>query len=79
MGAAKTAVRHWTIRDQRKHWDSLSGLKQANAHTGALYQENKGPVKLEQRPATMSGKVTHKTLPPKTAPLQTGSGKQHQV
>jgi hypothetical protein len=28
-GVAKKAVRDWTITDHRKHWDSLSGLKQA--------------------------------------------------
>jgi hypothetical protein len=30
-GVARKAVRDWTITDHRKHWDSLSGLKQANA------------------------------------------------
>jgi hypothetical protein len=25
---AKKAARDWTIRDHRKHWDSLSGLRQ---------------------------------------------------
>jgi hypothetical protein len=29
MGVAKKTVRDWIIRDHRKHWDSLSGLKQA--------------------------------------------------
>jgi hypothetical protein len=29
MGVAKKAVKCWTIRDHRKHWDSLSGFKQA--------------------------------------------------
>jgi hypothetical protein len=31
MGVAKKAVGDWTIRDHRKHWDSLSGLKKAKA------------------------------------------------
>jgi hypothetical protein len=30
-GVAKKAVMDWTIRDCRKHWDSLSGLKQGKA------------------------------------------------
>jgi hypothetical protein len=31
VGVAKKAVRDWTIRDHRKHWDSLNGLKQVKA------------------------------------------------
>jgi hypothetical protein len=31
MGVSKKAVMDWTIRGHRKHWDSLSGLKQVNA------------------------------------------------
>jgi hypothetical protein len=28
VGVAKKAARDWTSRDHRKHWDSLSGLRQ---------------------------------------------------
>jgi hypothetical protein len=31
MGVAKKAVRDWTNRDYRKHWDSLIGLKLGKA------------------------------------------------
>jgi hypothetical protein len=31
MGVTKKAARDWTIRDHRKHRDSLSGLRQAKA------------------------------------------------
>jgi hypothetical protein len=31
IGVAKKAVKHWAIRDYRKHWYSLSVLKQAKA------------------------------------------------
>jgi hypothetical protein len=31
MVVAKKEVRDWTIRDHRKHWDILSGLKQPKA------------------------------------------------
>jgi hypothetical protein len=41
-GVAKKVVRDWTIRYNRKHWNSLSGLKQAKA----LCQENKGAVQI---------------------------------
>jgi hypothetical protein len=37
-------------------------------HTEAHCQENKGTVKLEQRPVTMGGTTTHRTLPPKRTP-----------
>jgi hypothetical protein len=31
VGVPNMAARDWTIRDLRKHWDSVSGLKQAKA------------------------------------------------
>jgi hypothetical protein len=31
MGVSKKAVRDWTFRDHRKHWESSSGPKQAKA------------------------------------------------
>jgi hypothetical protein len=40
MAVAKKVVRDQTIRDHRKHWDFLSGLKQAKAPT-------KGAVKIK--------------------------------
>jgi hypothetical protein len=35
-GVAKKVVRDWTIRYDRKHWNSLSGLKQAEVLRGTL-------------------------------------------
>jgi hypothetical protein len=31
MGVTKTAIRDWTIRDHRRHWDSLSEPKHGKA------------------------------------------------
>jgi hypothetical protein len=63
MGVVENEVMDWLIRDHRKHWDSLSGLKTGrDTHTGTHCQQNKGAVKAEQRPAAMSGRTTHRTV-----------------
>jgi hypothetical protein len=74
MGVAKKVVRDWTIRDNRKHWDSLSGLTGKGTHTGLLCQENKGAVKFEQRPAMLGGRTTHMTVPSKRTHFHTAPG-----
>jgi hypothetical protein len=49
-------ARDWTIRDHRKPWDSLSGLKQAKV----LIQGLRGVVKIKQKVATMGDRAAHR-------------------
>jgi hypothetical protein len=45
---AKKAVRNWTTRDHRKHWGSLTGLRQAQGIIqGSLCQKNQGTVEIK--------------------------------
>jgi hypothetical protein len=46
IGVAKKAVRDWMNRNQNKHWESVTGLRQAKGiiHTRALCQKNEGSV-----------------------------------
>jgi hypothetical protein len=43
--------------------------------TGALCQQNKGAVKIKQKPAMVGGRSTHRTLSPRRIPFQTGFNK----
>jgi hypothetical protein len=64
------------LMDMINHWDSLSGLLTGKGtHVGSLCQQNNGAVKIKQKPATMVGRNTRRTLPPKRTPFQIGNKK----
>jgi hypothetical protein len=72
--------RDWTLRDHRKQWDSLSGLKHAKfTHSGTLCPQIKETLKAEQKPATMGDYTVHMTPSHKRIPLYIGTGKQPQA
>jgi hypothetical protein len=63
MGAAKRVIRYF-----------LSGLKQAKVLIQGPSAKKTRELLNLNRAVTMDGRTTHKTLPPKRTPLQTGSG-----
>jgi hypothetical protein len=76
MGVVKKAVRDPTIRDHRKHWDSLSELKQAKAiMQDPSASKTGGAIKIKEKPAMMVDRTNHRTLSHKRAPFQTGINK----
>lgn len=50
-----------------------------DTHTGVLYQQSMGRIKIEQNPATVGGRTTHRAPSPKRTPFQTDTSKQSQV
>jgi hypothetical protein len=72
VGVTKKAVRDWTDRSHKKHWESTTGLKQAKGHIWALCQKNEGSFGNKPRPVEMGGRTTYWTPPPKRAPFQNG-------
>jgi hypothetical protein len=63
---AKKAVRDWTNRNHKKHWESVTGLL-----LGPSARKMKDLLKLK-RPTKMGGRTTYRTLSPKGAPFQIG-------
>jgi hypothetical protein len=63
IGVAKKAVRDWMNRNDKKHWESTTGLKQAKkTYILALCQRNEGSVEIKQTPIKMGGRTTYWTL-----------------
>jgi hypothetical protein len=68
IGVPKKAVRDWTNRSHKKHWESTTGLKQAKGLTpGPSARRTK-----DHRPIKMGGRTIYRTLLPKRTPFQTG-------
>jgi hypothetical protein len=67
-GVAKKAVRDWMNRNH--NW-TRTGKR---THIRALCQKNGGSIEIKQRPIRMGGRATYRTLSPKRAPFQIGTG-----
>jgi hypothetical protein len=67
MGVATNAVRDWAIRDHRKHWNSLSGLKQAKA---LLQGPSASKTRELNRHQLLGGRTAHRTMSPNWVWLQ---------
>jgi hypothetical protein len=63
---AKKAVRDWTNRDHKKHWESSTGLKRGKGtRTRTFCEENHGTVKIKQKSVMMDDRATYRALSPK--------------
>jgi hypothetical protein len=71
VGEAMKAVRYWTNRNHIKHWESITGLRQANGLTaGSSAKNNEGSIKIKQRPVKMGGRTLYRTMSPKRTRFQ---------
>jgi hypothetical protein len=73
VGLAKKAVRNWTNRNHKKILGIINWTRRdKRTFTRTLCQENKGGAKIKQKPATLGGRTTYRTLSLKRTPFQTG-------
>jgi hypothetical protein len=83
----KFAASQWELprsgqgRDNQRPQETLRFLKltlsSKGTHTGVLCQENKGAFKLEQKPAMMGGRTTHRALSPSVKGVKRKKNQPH--
>jgi hypothetical protein len=75
VGVAKKAVRDWNNRNHKEYWESTTGLREAKGLIqGPSARRTMDLLKVKQRLVKMGGRTTYRTLSPKRAPFQIGTG-----